>query len=87
MPNLSNIHPHHHHQQQSSSNHHQHQPQQHQHNSQTQHQHINVNADGYSPELDSSQNPHYYNSNNVLYDLFLERMRRAGREIPYNLQA
>lgn len=31
----------------------------------------------YSPELSQDQNPHYYSKNKLLYDMHLERMRRA----------
>lgn len=34
-------------------------------------------APQYSPELDETQNPYYYN-NKLLFDLFVERMQRNG---------
>ncbi|XP_044758971.1 uncharacterized protein LOC123316805 [Coccinella septempunctata] len=33
----------------------------------------------YSPELDESQNPHYFNINKLLYEMYLERSRRETR--------
>lgn len=32
----------------------------------------------YSPELDESQNPHYFNINKLLYEMYLERSRREA---------
>lgn len=33
---------------------------------------------GYKPELNSSQNPHYYQINSVLYNAHLEKASRQG---------
>ncbi|KAG5671473.1 hypothetical protein PVAND_001668 [Polypedilum vanderplanki] len=30
----------------------------------------------YNPELSREENPHYYYKNNILYDLYIERLRR-----------
>lgn len=35
--------------------------------------------DQYDPELRIDQNPHYYNSNKILYQLHFERNQRIGR--------
>lgn len=37
----------------------------------------NTEAPQYTPELDETQNPYYYN-NKLLFDLFVERMQRNG---------
>lgn len=31
----------------------------------------------YNPEMDARENPYYYNKNKLLYDLYVERMRRC----------
>lgn len=33
----------------------------------------------YNPELKAHENPHYFSSNKVLYDLHIERNQRIGR--------
>lgn len=33
--------------------------------------------EGYNPELNHDENPFYYNKNKLLYDLYVERMRRG----------
>lgn len=33
--------------------------------------------EGYNPELNHDENPFYYNKNKLLYDLYIERMRRG----------
>ena len=38
---------------------------------------------GYDPELNMSQNPHYYQINSVLYNAHLEKARRFGSEYMY----
>lgn len=35
----------------------------------------------YNPELTFEENPNYYRENNVLYDLYLERMRRSRNPV------
>lgn len=32
----------------------------------------------YSPDLNSNQNPYYYETNKLLYDLYVERMQRIN---------
>lgn len=34
-------------------------------------------TEGYNPELNHDENPFYYNKNKLLYDLYIERMRRG----------
>jgi len=38
-----------------------------------------LNAEPYEPELDSSQNPHYYQANELLFNAHLSRVRRQGK--------
>uniref|UniRef100_U5EL64 Putative transcription factor n=1 Tax=Corethrella appendiculata TaxID=1370023 RepID=U5EL64_9DIPT len=47
-------------------------------NHQQQAQISNEILEEYKPDLDSTQNPHYYNSNRLLYELYVERMRRTN---------
>ncbi|XP_030751786.1 uncharacterized protein LOC115879225 [Sitophilus oryzae] len=35
----------------------------------------------YSPALNESQNPHYFNINKVLYEMYLERLNRGCHQI------
>ncbi|XP_050309027.1 uncharacterized protein LOC126745297 [Anthonomus grandis grandis] len=35
----------------------------------------------YSPDLNESQNPHYFNINKLLYEMYLERMNRGCHQI------
>lgn len=44
----------------------------------------NVHADDtqhlqYDPDLTSDQNPYYYESNRLLFDLYVERVQRHGQ--------
>lgn len=32
----------------------------------------------YSPDLDLNENPYYYESNKLLFDLYIERLQRNG---------
>jgi hypothetical protein len=57
------------------------------HNHISQHESHHVTSElprpSYQPELSVDQNPYYYNKNRELYDLYVERVKRAGRELPY----
>ncbi|XP_076259436.1 uncharacterized protein LOC143195846 [Rhynchophorus ferrugineus] len=35
----------------------------------------------YAPELNESQNPHYFNINKMLYEMYLERLNRGCHQI------
>lgn len=35
----------------------------------------------YSPDLNESQNPHYFNINKLLYEMYVERMNRGCHQI------
>ncbi|XP_067006033.1 uncharacterized protein [Anabrus simplex] len=35
----------------------------------------------YSPDLNASDNPYYYESNKLLFALYMERMQRSGQEL------
>lgn len=38
-------------------------------------------SSGYTPDLNASQNPHYFNINKLLYEMYLERMNRGCHQI------
>jgi hypothetical protein len=44
---------------------------------QQQQQHHNNEQLRYSPDLTESENPHYFNRNKLLYDLHMDKLRRA----------
>lgn len=71
--------------QSSSASSHQHQHQHHHHHQHQQHQQQIVDQqtqvalvlNTYNPELSEKDNPHYFDKNKMLYDLYVERIRRC----------
>lgn len=41
------------------------------------------NGYSYNPELNASDNPYYYESNKLLFDLYIERLQRSGLPLQY----